>query len=267
MAITHVAASAHRGGGNRGPAFMDYEINNFLDILGDVMPIGPLEWALVVDHHKVLFGNKNRDMQSLQRKFNALAGTTPSTGDAVIPPLVQKAKDVQRAIEIKMDSGWVGIQDLGIDGGGVGFDGDGGVGFEGDVGLGLDDNGGAGLDGDIESEEEVNEAVEGAAGVGANLVNEFGINEEQLHNELHCTPVDANTVQHTPTEHNNQQQGVLQQQVFRPVRQQNNIPPALNQCLMVPQVPQQQQQPVAPYQAFSCWWFCSSTICSSSLSR
>jgi len=105
MAITHVAASAHRGGGNRGPAFMDYEINNFLDILGDVMPIGPLEWALVVDHHKVLFGNKNRDMQSLQRKFNALAGTTPSTGDAVIPPLVQKAKDVQRAIEIKMDSG------------------------------------------------------------------------------------------------------------------------------------------------------------------
>jgi hypothetical protein len=42
---------------------------------------------------------------------------------------------------------------------------------------------------------------------------------------------------------------VLQQQVFRPVRQQNNIPPALNQCLMVPQVPQQQQQPIEPYQA------------------
>jgi len=33
------------------------------------------------------------------------------------------------------------------------------------------------------------------------------------------------------------------------VRQQNNIPPALNQRLMVPQVPQQQQQPIAPYQA------------------
>ena len=113
----------------------------------------------------------------------------------------------------------------------------------------MDDNGGAGLDGDIESEEEVNEAVEGAAGVGANLVNEFGINEEQLHNELHRTPVDANTVQHTPTEHNNQQQGVLLQQAFRPVRLQNNQPPALNQRLPVPQVPQQQQQPIAPYQA------------------
>jgi hypothetical protein len=80
---------------------------------------------------------------------NALAGTTPPTGDAVIPPIVQKAKDVQRAIKIKMDSGGVGIQDLGIDGGGVGFDGD------------VD----PGLDGDAETEEEEDEAAEEAAGV------------------------------------------------------------------------------------------------------
>ncbi len=56
MARTCVAASAHCGGGNHGPAFMDYEMNNFLDIMGDVMPIGPLEWALVVDCHKVWLG-------------------------------------------------------------------------------------------------------------------------------------------------------------------------------------------------------------------
>jgi hypothetical protein len=175
-----------RGGGNCGPIFTDYEINNFLDIMGDVMPIGPLEWALVVDRHKVLFGSKSRDMQSLRCKFNALAGTMPPTGDAVIPPIVQKAKDVQRAIKIKMDSGGVGIQDLGIDGGGVGSDGDGGVGFEGDVDPGLD--------GVAESEEEEDEAAEEAAGVGANLANEFGINKEQLRNELRHTPVDDNTV-------------------------------------------------------------------------
>jgi hypothetical protein len=168
--------------------------------MGDVTPIGPLEWALVVDHHKVLFGNKNRDMQSLQHKFNNLAGTTPPTGDAVIPPLLQNAKDVQWAIEIKMDSGGAHVQDLGIDGGGVGFEGDGSVGFDGDVGPGSDDNGGTGSDGD-------------------NLVNEFGIDKEQLCNELRCTP----------NEHNNQQQGVLQQQVSHPVRQHKNLPPALNQ--------------------------------------
>jgi hypothetical protein len=148
-----------------------------------------------------------------------------------------------------MDSGGVQIQDLGIDGGGAGYDGDGGIGYDGDGGTGFEENGAGGLDVDMESEEEDNDAAEEAAGVGANLVNEFGINEEQLHNELHCTPVDSNSVQCTPTEHNNQQQGMLQQQAFRPVRQQNNIPPALHQHLMVPQVPQQQQQPIAPYQA------------------
>jgi hypothetical protein len=180
MARTHVAASARRGGGNQGPAFTDYEINNFVDIMGEVMHIGPLEWALVVDRHKVLFGNKSRDMQSLRHKFNNLAGITPPTGNAVIPPLLQIAKDIQHAIEIKMDSGGVSIQDLGIDGGGVGFDGDGG---EGDGGTEFEGNGAGGLDGDLESEEDNDgEAGEDAAGIGANLVNEFGINEEQLHN-------------------------------------------------------------------------------------
>jgi hypothetical protein len=141
-----------------------------------------------------------------------------------------------------MDSRGVHIQDLGIDGGGGGFDGD--------VGTGLDENGAFGLDRDEDSEEEEDDAAEEAAGVGANLVNEFGINKEQLCNELRHTPVDANSVRRTPiTKHNIQQQGVLQQQAFCPVRQQNNLPPALNQCLMVPQVPQQQQQPIAPYQA------------------
>jgi hypothetical protein len=145
-------------------------------------------------------------------------------------------------IEIKMDSRGVHIQDLGIDGGGGGFDGD--------VRTGLDENGAFGLDRDEDSEEEEDDAAEEAAGVGANLVNEFGINKEQLCNELRHTPVDANSVRRTPiTKHNIQQQGVLQQQAFRPVRQQNNLPPALNQRLMVPQVPQQQEQPIAPYQA------------------
>jgi len=101
----------------------------------------------------------------------------------------------------------------------------------------------------METLNEEDEAAEEAAGVGANLVNAFGINKEQLRNEFPRTPVDDNTARRTPAEHNNQQQGVLQQQAFRPVRQQNNMPPALNQRLMVPQVPQQQQQPIAPYQA------------------
>jgi len=31
-----------QGGGNQGPTFTEAEINNFLDIMGEVNPIGPL---------------------------------------------------------------------------------------------------------------------------------------------------------------------------------------------------------------------------------
>jgi hypothetical protein len=44
-------AGNHGGGGNRGPAFSEAEINNFLDIMGEVVPIGLIEWGIVVDRH------------------------------------------------------------------------------------------------------------------------------------------------------------------------------------------------------------------------
>ncbi len=73
---------------------------------------------------------------------------------------------MQRAVVFKMFSGRVTFQDLGIDTsvGGGGLDGDGGN-----------------LDGELESEEDKDE-VDG--GVGTNLVHVFGINEDQLHNQL-----------------------------------------------------------------------------------
>jgi hypothetical protein len=94
--------------------FTDFEVNNFMDIMGEIIPIGPLEWASAINHHKVSFANKNRDMQSLQQKLNSLSRMTLSTSDPNVPQFLQKAKDMQHAIEIKMDSGRVTFQDLGI---------------------------------------------------------------------------------------------------------------------------------------------------------
>jgi len=93
----------------------------------------------------------------------------PPTGDANNPPLVQKNNNVKHAIGIKMDSGRVIFHDLGIS---------------------IDD-GDSGLDGDLELDEEGVEAGDEAVAVGANLVIEFGINEEQICNDLHHTPVDG----------------------------------------------------------------------------
>ncbi len=105
-----------RGGGNQGPAFTEAEINNFLEILGEVIPIGPLEWGVVAERHRELFGTKNRDVTSLRHKFNAIANTVPPTGDPNIPAYIQLAKDIMRAFEVRMDSGDVVAGDLGIEG-------------------------------------------------------------------------------------------------------------------------------------------------------
>jgi hypothetical protein len=59
MASTHVAASAYCSSGNRGLAFTDFKINNILDIMGEIILIS------LVNRQKVLFSNKNRDIQSL----------------------------------------------------------------------------------------------------------------------------------------------------------------------------------------------------------
>jgi len=74
-----------RGGGNQGPAFTEAKIINFLEIMGEVVPIGPLEWGVVAERHHELFGAKNRNVTSLWHKFNAIAKTVPPTGDPNIP--------------------------------------------------------------------------------------------------------------------------------------------------------------------------------------
>jgi hypothetical protein len=112
---------------------------------------------------------------------------------------------VQHAIKMEIDFGGVTLQDMGID--------------AGDDAGGLDGDGGN-LDGGLESEESEDEVV---GGVGASLINDFGINEDQLRNELLQTPVEVNNICCTTMEHNNQQPGVIQPQASRPVR--NNILP------------------------------------------
>jgi hypothetical protein len=105
-----------RGGGNQGPAFTEAKIINFLEIMGEVVPIGPLEWGVVAERHHELFGAKNCDVTSLWHKFNVIATTVPPTSDPNIPAYIQLAKDIMRTIEVRMDSGDVVAGDLGIKG-------------------------------------------------------------------------------------------------------------------------------------------------------
>jgi hypothetical protein len=59
----------------------------------------------VAERHRELLGAKNHDVKSLWCKFNAIANTVPPTGDPNIPAYIQLAKDIMRAIKVRMDSG------------------------------------------------------------------------------------------------------------------------------------------------------------------
>jgi hypothetical protein len=71
--------------------FSDSEMQQLLDLLEEQLPIGPDEWAEVVEIH-----NKNcgtlRDVQSIRRKFNKMVKEKTPTGDPSIPPQVLQAK-------------------------------------------------------------------------------------------------------------------------------------------------------------------------------
>lgn len=51
------AAVAH-GGGSRCPTFIEAEINNFLSIMSKVVPVGLMEWEVVAERHREVFGMK-----------------------------------------------------------------------------------------------------------------------------------------------------------------------------------------------------------------
>jgi hypothetical protein len=82
--------------------------------MGEVVPIGPLEWDEGAERHCELFGAKNCDVMSLWHKFNAIANRVPPTSDPNIPAYIQLARDIMQAIEVRMDSGDVVAGDLGI---------------------------------------------------------------------------------------------------------------------------------------------------------
>jgi hypothetical protein len=61
------------GNGARGFVFTAAELHSLLDIVEEILPIGPIEWGTVVERHKVLYEAKLRDLNSIRRKFNQMA--------------------------------------------------------------------------------------------------------------------------------------------------------------------------------------------------
>lgn len=92
-----------RGGGS-GPRFSVAEMENLLDSIEQVLPLGPDEWEAVADAHLMSYPTYQRDAVSLRRKFQSLYNTKIQTGNPECPPHIRKAKRLRYRIEERADT-------------------------------------------------------------------------------------------------------------------------------------------------------------------
>jgi hypothetical protein len=79
----------------KGCNFDDEEVFNFLEHVEKEQPLSLTEWGVVAAKHAVRFGARERDGESLRRKFNLLANKRMPTGDPNIPWDVKEAKRIR----------------------------------------------------------------------------------------------------------------------------------------------------------------------------
>jgi hypothetical protein len=79
----------------RGAGFGADELRALLEVLEEHLPIGRDEWELVLTIHNLHFGEFNRTVDSIRRKFAALCRSRIPTGNPTCPAEVRTAKRVR----------------------------------------------------------------------------------------------------------------------------------------------------------------------------
>ena len=87
----------------RGANFSREELDSFLDIVEDILPLSTTQWESVVETHSGRYPDKGRTVDSLKRKFKELHIKRIPTGDPHCLPAVRRAKQLRNAIIKLMD--------------------------------------------------------------------------------------------------------------------------------------------------------------------
>ena len=103
-------------GRSKGPTYKKGEVDFLLDLLEDLKPACSDEWDIVTQEYNKQFPGRERDRDSLRRKFNTLHNKKVPTGNPTMPEDVERAKMVIGLICAKVDAGGdVDEDDLGIE--------------------------------------------------------------------------------------------------------------------------------------------------------
>ncbi len=87
----------------KGTNYSSEEVNNFLDLVDEILPISATQWERVAEQHLSRYPDKDWSVDSLKRKFKELHQRKIPTGDPNCPPAVRRAKWLRRAIINLMD--------------------------------------------------------------------------------------------------------------------------------------------------------------------
>lgn len=95
-----------RGLQGRGRNYSAANTKHLLDLVEEIEPCGFDEWNEISMKYNAHFGGKageNRSGEDLKNKFKALKAIKKPTGDPSCPPDVRRAKQLQKALEVRMD--------------------------------------------------------------------------------------------------------------------------------------------------------------------
>ncbi|KAI0047509.1 hypothetical protein FA95DRAFT_1662927 [Auriscalpium vulgare] len=99
---------APKRGRSKGAAnYRDDEVNVLLDLVEDILPTGGKGWKVVGDRHRdwaQTQGSSERTDKSLESKFKQLVKTSKPTGNAVCPPAVEHAHEIDALIDEKVST-------------------------------------------------------------------------------------------------------------------------------------------------------------------
>jgi hypothetical protein len=88
----------------KGFAYLTEEVDSFLDLLEDYLPISSTAWERVAEVHLTRYPDLKRSVDSLKRKFKELHNNKNLTGDPLCPPAVRRAKRLRVEIICRLDA-------------------------------------------------------------------------------------------------------------------------------------------------------------------
>ncbi len=87
----------------KGFSYLTEEVDSFLDILEEYLPISSTAWERVAEVHLAQYLDLKQSVDSLKRKFKELHKTIP-TGDPLCPCAVRRAKHLRVEIINRLDA-------------------------------------------------------------------------------------------------------------------------------------------------------------------